>query len=142
MVPDITTLGPFIVASLALNISPGPNTIYVLSRGLEGGTKAGIIGTLGGSTGRLIHTLMTALGVSTLLIASPVAFNILKYAGVLYLVFLGGKMIYSAMRKNGTSAPIEKRREGSVFVGGLAINLFNPATAFLFATFLPHFVDP
>src|SRR5918997_2996684 len=93
--PEIENLAVFLVAAISLNMTPGPDTLYVLARSVGQGRRAGVVSVLGGSTGRLIHTLAAALGLSALILSSPRAYAAVKYAGAVYLVFLGARMILS-----------------------------------------------
>ena len=86
-------MGLFVAAAFLLSITPGPGIFYVLARSLAGGRKEGSISSLGTFTGGLVHVIAAALGISAILAASAVAFNVVKYAGACYLVFLGVRMI-------------------------------------------------
>lgn len=120
---------------------PGPDTLYVLARSVGQGRGAGVVSVLGGSAGRLIHTLAAAVGLSALVVSSPAAFAVVRYAGAAYLVFLGARMI---MSNDARACPVENRRESlaRIFAQGLTTNVLNPAVAAFFISFLPQFVDP
>lgn len=140
--PEIDNLGVFIVAAITLNVTPGPDTLYVLARSLGQGRGAGLVSVLGGSTGRLVHTFAAALGLSALLVSSPRAFAAVKVLGALYLVYLGGRML---LTRADLWMRVERgRREGlaRVYAQGLATNVLNPTVAAFFISFLPQFVDP
>src|SRR5688572_2736930 len=92
---DIHDLGIFLVASILVNITPGPDTFYILGRSLSQGRGAGIASVLGISTGCVIHTLAAAFGLSALLAASSSAFLVIKLAGAGYLIYLGIRMFFS-----------------------------------------------
>lgn len=89
--PDVTTLLAFITAALILLIIPGPAVLYVITRSTEQGTKAGLVSVCGIQAGTLVHAAAASLGVSALLMASAMAFSILKYLGAAYLIYLGVK---------------------------------------------------
>lgn len=140
--PDIQHLGVFIVAAVSLNVTPGPDTLYVLARSIGQGRGAGIVSVLGGSTGRLIHTLAAAVGLSAVLVSSPRAFALVKLAGAVYLVYLGARML---LTKGQLRLPVDEERRQSlarIYAQGLATNVLNPAVAAFFVSFLPQFVDP
>ena len=141
--PDFDTLAVFIVATIALNLSPGPDMLYVISRSLEQGRRAGIVSALGIGAGTLVHTSVTAIGLSAILLSFPVAFEVIKFAGAAYLAFLGLRMLLSS--RAGTSKkspePTGHRHLGSVFRQGVITNVLNPKVALFFLAFLPQFVD-
>ena len=133
----------FLAAALALNISPGPDMLYVISRSLEQGLKAGVVSALGVGAGTLIHTMVAVVGLSALLLSVPIAFNIIRYAGALYLAYLGLRML---LVKRGKEQRIQARRSNNfrlrdVFRQGLTTNVLNPKVALFFLAFLPQFVD-
>lgn len=144
MLPGTAPLAVFLVAALALNISPGPDMLYVISRSLEQGRRAGIVSALGIGTGTLVHTLITAVGLSAILLSMPVAYELIRYAGAAYLVFLGLRMLFarksvgSTIGSTGSTGHPSLR---SVFRQGVATNVLNPKVALFFLAFLPQFVD-
>jgi len=133
----------FAVAALALNFSPGPDMLYVISRTVQQGRKSGIVSALGIGVGTLVYTLTTALGLSALLLSVPLALNVIRYAGALYLVYLGLRMLLAkdvdAKRTNLDESPHTQLRD--VFRQGVVTNLLNPKVALFFLAFLPQFVD-
>ena len=141
MIPEIEHLGVFILAAVTMNVTPGPDTLYVLARSVGQGRAAGVVSVLGGSTGRLVHTFATALGLSAILVSSPAAFLVVKYLGAAYLVFLGARMIFGRAERAGSAG---RGRESllRVYGQGVATNVLNPAVAAFFISFLPQFVDP
>jgi len=134
-VPSASTLGLFAIAALALLVIPGPSVLYVVTRSIEQGRRAGLISVLGLHTGSLVHT---ATGLSALLLASATLFDVVKLAGAAYLIFLG----ISRLVKR--TAPEERRVEraslGRVYGQGFVVNLLNPKTALFFVAFFPQFV--
>ena len=130
----------YIIAALALIVTPGPDVIYVLSRGIADGRAGGLMGALGVTCGILTHTLAASLGLAVLLQTSVVAFWILKLAGGVYLIYLGIQMI-----KNKKAFDLEVSRERinlkKCFAQGFLSNVLNPKVALFFVAFLPQFVN-
>jgi len=137
-VPSASTLGLFAIAALALLVIPGPSVLYVVTRSIEQGRRAGLISVLGLHTGSLVHIAAAATGLSALLLASATLFDVVKLAGAAYLIFLG----ISRLVKR--TAPEERRVEraslGRVYGQGFVVNLLNPKTALFFVAFFPQFV--
>ncbi len=138
---DTTSLTIFILAALALLLMPGPAVLYIVARGIDQGRMAGIVSTLGIALGSTVHVLFAALGLSALLMQSALAFNIIKYLGAAYLVYLGIRTLL-ANTESGTIKPVEKTNYRRIFGQGVIVNLLNPKTALFFFAFLPQFVDP
>lgn len=129
----------FLLVSVALTLAPGPDVIFLVSQGLAGGRRAGLSVAMGLSSGLLVHTTLAALGVSVIFQTSPLAFNILKYAGTAYLLWLasGAFMEQSAAKvkaADGTAPALYRR--------GVIMNLLNPKVALFFLALLPQFVNP
>lgn len=131
----------FLISGIILNITPGTDIIYVLSRASVGGRKVGIVSAFGICTGILIHTVLVALGLSALLASSKIAFNIMKYLGALYLVYMGIKAIISkeTMFESGNREP---QKLSAVFRQGVLTNALNPKVLLFFLALLPQFVVP
>lgn len=138
--PDPGTVALFVLAALVLLVTPGPAVLYIVARSIEGGRKAGIVSTLGISVGTLFHVAAAALGVSALLISSALAFNVVKYLGAAYLIYLGVSR-FLAREGAGQPAVFKNRELTRVFYQGVLVNLLNPKTALFFFAFLPQFVD-
>ena len=138
---DWTNLCLFLAASWLLIITPGPDTLYVLMRGLSQGRRAGCVSALGVACGILVHTLFAALGLAVVLRTSALAFALVKYAGAGYLIFLGIRALFSrsALRAR-PDAPRAPSR--TIFLQGLLTNVLNPKIALFFLAFLPQFVSP
>ena len=137
--PD-TNLALFVTASLAVIVAPGPDNVYVLTRGIAQGREVALASAWGMCSGLLFHTTLAAIGLSTLLAQSAVAFSIVKHAGAAYLVYLGVRAFLS--REDAPSAeetPAVKLR--SYFFRGLTMNLLNPKVAVFFLAFLPQFAS-
>jgi threonine/homoserine/homoserine lactone efflux protein len=138
--PDAGTLLLFMTAALALNVTPGPDMLYVIARSVGEGRTAGIISSLGIAAGCLVHTLAVALGLAGLLRAVPVAFEIVKWLGAAYLVWLGVR----ALRTQGVAsrhAAVVPASNAAIFRQGMLTNVLNPKVALFFLAFLPQFVD-
>ena len=133
------TLALFMTATLALNLTPGPDMMYVVARSAGEGRREGIVSSLGIAAGTVVHTAAVALGLASLLATVPVAFMIVKYAGALYLIYLGIRTLWSA----GEIAPPAVRHAalGKIFRQGVITNVLNPKVALFFLAFLPQFVD-
>ena len=139
--PDPTTYGLFVAASLALTLVPGPAVLYIVARSVEGGRPAGLVSVLGIGTGGFVHVLFAALGLSAILASSATAFSVVKWLGVAYLIYLGiGRFL--ARDEGETAADVEREPLSRVFSQGVIVNVLNPKTALFFLAFLPQFVDP
>jgi threonine/homoserine/homoserine lactone efflux protein len=136
-------LGVFVCAGLILNITPGADMLYIASRSAAQGTKAGIIAALGIGAGCLAHILFATLGLSVILASSALAFAVVKYAGALYLVYLGIATLLSFKNKEqSTLAPIIDLSAAKIFRQAVLINVLNPKVALFFMALLPQFVSP
>lgn len=140
--PSSETLLIFTLAALAMNISPGPSNLYVMSRSLAQGTSAGLVATAGLATGSLFHVTVTALGLAAILQYSPTAFLVMKLAGAGYLVFLGLKMLLTKSPALTPDALLPRKPLGRVFRESCIVEVLNPKTALFFLAFLPQFADP
>jgi threonine/homoserine/homoserine lactone efflux protein len=138
--PDVASLGIFVVAALLLLLTPGPAVLYIVTRSLEQGRRAGLVSMLGVHVGTLVHVAAAAAGVSAVLAASATAFGIVKYAGGAYLVYLGVRRLLDrrSVLAMTASRPSSLRR---AFVDGVVVNVLNPKTALFFLAFLPQFAD-
>jgi threonine/homoserine/homoserine lactone efflux protein len=137
---DLTTLYWFLLASLFLAITPGPGLLCVVSYSISQGRKAGIVSSFGSGLGMLVHAVAVALGLSALLVAVPLAFEVVKIAGALYLLYLGLKTILSKEDPHA-EAIREPHRLGTVLQQGLLSGVLNPKAALFFLAFLPQFVN-
>jgi RhtB (resistance to homoserine/threonine) family protein len=138
----ITNFAAFLIAGILLNITPGSDTMYILGRSIAQGKKAGIVSVLGISTGALIHTLFAGLGLSVVIAQSPLAFNIVKYLGAIYLFYLGGTMLINAAKNNFQIQQIEEELDlKKIYYSGILTNVLNPKVALFFLAFLPQFVS-
>ncbi|HEX2092962.1 MAG TPA: LysE family translocator [Longimicrobiaceae bacterium] len=139
--PDAADLLVFMAAGLALNLTPGPDMLYVIARSAAEGRAAGIVSALGITAGGLVHTLLVALGLAGVLETVPVAYDAVRYAGAAYLIYLGVRIL--ARREEASAGRPELRRAslGAVFRQGAVTNVLNPKVALFFLAFLPQFVD-
>lgn len=133
----------FILTGLLLNITPGNDTIFILSRSMAQGKKAGIMSVLGIATGSLIHTTLAAFGLSIIIAKSLLVFNIIKYAGAAYLFYVGYKMLTDKKQLNTDTLVSENLINlKKIYRDGVLTNVLNPKVALFFISFLPQFIDP
>lgn len=132
----------FVASSVLLNMTPGSDTVYVLTRSAVGGRKTGIISALGISGGILIHSVLAAFGLSVILAQSALAFNIVKFAGAAYLVFLGIKAIFTKKLLLKPDGEPQEVKPFQTFRQGVLTNALNPKVALFFLALLPQFVSP
>ena len=139
--PDLSTIVQFAIATIIIAITPGPDMTLFVGRTLSQGRAAGLACMAGAMTGILIHTLLVALGLSALIVASPQAFFVLKIFGAGYLIWLAFQAVRrgSAFSPEGKAGP--KRSLVSHWATGVAIDLLNPKVVLFFMTFLPQFVS-
>ncbi len=131
----------FLASSVLLNLTPGADTLYILSRSLSGGKRQGVASALGISTGILIHTLLVALGLSILLANSLVSFHVMKWLGAGYLMFLGIRTLFSKTGLLENSGQTRKISSLRVYFQGVLTNALNPKVALFFLALLPQFVE-
>lgn len=140
VLPGPAALGLFLAAAVSILLIPGPAVLYVVSRAIAQGHRAGFVSSLGVASATLIHICAAALGLSAMLASSALAFTLVKYAGAAYLVWLGLKALLArSSRPDAASTP---HKGGRLFREGFVVNLLNPKTALFFLAFLPQFVDP
>ena len=130
----------FIVASALLAIAPGPDVIYVLTRGIAQGPKAGIAAALGFATGCIFHTLLAALGIAALIRSSELAFDAVRYAGAAYLVWIGIQALRHRSAFSIGQAG-EAKALAAIYRQSVIGNILNPKVTLFFLAFLPQFVD-
>jgi threonine/homoserine/homoserine lactone efflux protein len=139
--PQLVNLSLFITASLALLLTPGPAVLYIVARSVDQGRKAGLVSVLGIEVGTLFHIAAAALGLSALLMSSALLFDIVKYLGAAYLIYLGIRKLMS--KDEMAEIGVDKQQKLSqIFRQGVIVNVLNPKTALFFFAFLPQFVDP
>jgi threonine/homoserine/homoserine lactone efflux protein len=132
----------FVLSGLLLNVSPGPDTFYILGRTTNQGWRAGAVAALGIGSGCFVHIFAAALGLSALLAASATAFTVLKWVGGAYLVWMGISMLRTTMQTPEAEARVPAQRLQRVFAQGFATNALNPKVALFFLAFLPQFIAP
>jgi threonine/homoserine/homoserine lactone efflux protein len=138
--PDWDSFLLFVGAGLLLNISPGPDVLYIVGRSLGQGRLAGVVSALGIATGCLVHIAAAALGLSAVMLAVPLAFDAVRYAGAAYLVWLGLRALLS--RHAGLDVQrLEPVPLARIFRQGVVTNVLNPKVALFFLAFLPQFTD-
>ena len=139
--PSPTSLLLFVLAASVLVAIPGPNHVYIMTRGLSQGRAAGLASAAGVETGTLVYSAAGAAGLAALIASSTLAFDAVRYLGVAYLVFLGVRAMlrYEPPRLTGPPEPVPLRR---VYAEGVLVNVLNPKVALFFVAFLPQFVDP
>jgi threonine/homoserine/homoserine lactone efflux protein len=138
--PDSTSMWLFGLAALALLAIPGPAVLYIVFQSAEQGRRVGLASVAGVHLGTLVHVAAASAGLSAVIVASSLAFSVVKYAGAAYLVYLG---IRKLLEPNEETR-IEHRREPlrRAFMRGTIVNALNPKTALFFLAFLPQFVAP
>lgn len=139
--PSLSVFLAYLVAVIALTLTPGPDMTLFLGKAIGQSRAAGVAAFAGASTGLVVHTVLVAVGLSALLAASTTAFTILKVVGAAYLVYLA----FQALRKGSALSVGGKGSSdeiGKVYLKGLMVNLLNPKIIVFFVTFLPQFVTP
>ena len=140
----------FMAAGWLLNLTPGPDVLYIVSSALRGGVRAGLVAALGITAGCFVHIAAAAVGVSAVLMASSTAFTVLKWVGAAYLLYVGVRLLFSkapsainleATQADSTRAPGLKDLK-SVFFKGFWTNVLNPKVALFFLAFVPQFIAP
>lgn len=137
----MTTLPVFFAAMFLLNVTPGPDMLYVLARSTGQGRAAGLASALGIGAGCLFHIFAVAFGLAGLLRAVPVASNAMRFAGAAYLIYLGMRILVSRSRANRNVA-VRSASLWRIFAQGAITNMLNPKVALFFLAFLPQFIGP
>jgi threonine/homoserine/homoserine lactone efflux protein len=132
----------FVLSGLLLNLTPGPDTLYIVSRSSTQGWRAGAIAALSIGAGTLVHIAAAALGLSAILAASATAFTAVKIVGAAYLLYVGISLIRSAGKEQPSTGASRVRLASmrDIFVQGFLTNVLNPKVALFFLAFLPQFV--
>lgn len=130
----------FVPAGLALNLTPGADMMFTLAQGLKGGPRAGMAANAGIAVGGMVHTVIAGLGLGALVAAHPVAFDVIRWAGVAYLLWLAVQSLRAGPM--AVRGEVAVRSLGRVFLDGLMVNLLNPKVILFILAFLPQFVDP
>ena len=140
----ITHFGLFVIAVFLLNVTPGPDTAYIVGRSVAQGRGAGLMSALGISAGCCVHSLACAFGLTALLAASATAFTVIKFVGALYLMYLGVRLIFTkpaaAEAAGVTRAAGAPKSLRQLFLQGFWTNVLNPKVVLFFVSFFPQFV--
>ena len=142
-IPSTSNLALFAIASLLLALTPGPNLLYLVSRTLCQGRAAGIVSLAGTTTGFLFYALCAALGLSAVFVAIPLLFDVVRWAGAVYLLWLA----WDAIRAGGSGGLFARRdlpslQPGVLFRTGVLTSVLNPKVALFYVALFPQFVDP
>ncbi len=145
--PDAHQLLLFIAAGWLLNLTPGPDVLYIVTNALRAGVRAGVVAGLGITAGCFVHVFGAALGVGALLATSATAFTLLKWAGAAYLVWMGARLLLARAPQATADLRALARDQpavglGAVFLGGFWTNVLNPKVAIFFLAFVPQFIAP
>ncbi|RYF39454.1 MAG: LysE family translocator [Comamonadaceae bacterium] len=137
----------FIAAGLLLNLTPGPDVLYIVTNSLRSGARAGVVAGLGITGGCFVHIFAAAAGVSALLATSATAFTVLKWMGAAYLVWIGVKLLLSKAPQvthdlMALAAAEQPRSLKAIWLGGFWTNVLNPKVAIFFLAFVPQFIAP
>jgi threonine/homoserine/homoserine lactone efflux protein len=141
----VDNLGLFIASGVLLNLSPGPDVLYIVSQSLRSGVKAGLAAVMGITAGCCVHMAAAAFGVGLLLATSTLAFNALKWVGAAYLVYMGVQLLWSRATDPAHEAlqppvQVEVVDLKKIFFKGFVTNLLNPKVALFFLAFVPQFI--
>lgn len=133
----------FLLTGILLNLTPGNDTIFILTKSLGQGKKAGIISALGIGTGSIVDTILAAFGLSVIIAKSILVFNIIKYAGAAYLLYIGYKMLTDKRELNTCDVTERKSVDYlKIYRAVIITNILNPKVALFFIAFLPQFINP
>jgi threonine/homoserine/homoserine lactone efflux protein len=138
--PAAGTLAVFAGASVIITLIPGPAVLYIVTRAMDHGRRGGVASALGVNLGILVHVAFAVLGLSVLLGSSAVAFNVVKYVGAAYLIYVGARRLLDR-EEVPTAAAVVPRSNKRLFSQGIIVSILNPKLALFFVAFLPQFVD-
>jgi threonine/homoserine/homoserine lactone efflux protein len=138
---DFSKLYFFVAASLALLLVPGPAVLYITARSANQGRVAGLVSVLAIETANFLQSVAAALGLSAILLSSALAFDVVKYLGAAYLVYLGIRKLFSTDTQT-ENEEVHSESLSRIYWQGFFVNILNPKTALFFFAFLPQFVDP
>jgi len=139
VLPEWSSLRFFVLAALVLLLTPGPAVLYIVTRSIDQGRRAGLVSVLGVHVGTLAHIFAAAAGLSALLAASVTAFSVVKFLGAAYLIYIGVRRLLDRSARSRTT-PGAPRRLRRAFLDGVVVNVLNPKTGLFFLAFLPQFV--
>lgn len=137
----IHDFGLFLAAGILLNLTPGPDTVYILGRSVAHGRRAGVASAFGICVGSVFHTCAAALGLSAFLATSAWAFSAIKLTGAVYLIFLGLRALLRRGNNLNLPAKFKHDEPAAAFRQGILTNVLNPKVALFFLAFLPQFID-
>src|SRR5438105_4952571 len=137
----IHDFGLFVCAGILLNLTPGPDTVYILGRSIAHGRAAGVASALGICIGSICHTCAAAFGLSAILATSAWAFSMLKFAGAIYLVMLGLRTLFQRGYDLRVSDRFQQAAPVTALRQGILTNILNPKVALFYLAFLPQFID-
>ncbi|MDP2741940.1 MAG: LysE family translocator [Hydrogenophaga sp.] len=140
--PDLPQLLLFIAAGWLLNLTPGPDVLYIVTNALRSGVRAGLVAALGIVSGCFVHVLAAAVGVSALLATSATAFTVLKWIGAAYLLWMGVRLLMSKATPLDLRAGVTELDLWRVYRRGFLTNVLNPKVALFFLAFVPQFIAP
>ena len=141
LLPEWSAFSVFLVAALAVGVSPGPGMLYAVARGIGQGSGAALVSVLGLSTGSFINCVVAALGLSAVLAASSLAYDVVRYLGAAYLCYLAVRMVWGA--SDGiTLGRLHTDSLGRIYGQGIVTNVVNPKSALFYLSFVPQFIDP
>lgn len=140
--PDISSLLAYGLISLGMVLTPGPNMIYLISRSICQGRTAGLISLGGVALGFLIYMVCAALGITALVMAVPLAYDVLRFGGALYLVYLAWQAVKPGGRSPFQVRDLPKDSSRKLFTMGVVTNLLNPKVAVMYLSLLPQFIEP
>jgi threonine/homoserine/homoserine lactone efflux protein len=140
LLPPWPLFSAFVAASLVLAVTPGPAVLYIVTRSLVQGRRPGLVSVAAVALGNLGNAFAASVGLAALFAVSSLAFAVVKYAGALYLVYLGVQMLRSSSARAPAVMPAASL--GRVFRDGFVVALLNPKTTMFFAAFLPQFLSP
>ncbi|MFO7990596.1 MAG: LysE family translocator [Desulfotignum sp.] len=133
----------FVAAAIILNLTPGADTLYILTRSIAQGSRAGLVSVAGIMSGCVVHVLAAAFGLSLILTTSATAFFLVKWAGAIYLIFLGIRALTTRAPAFETqSSRFSNKDLVAIYRQGMITNILNPKVAFFFLSFLPQFINP
>lgn len=133
----------FLLAGILLNLTPGNDTIFILTKSISQGRKAGIVSALGIGTGSVVHTILAAFGLSLIISKSILLFNIIKFAGAAYLIYIGYKMLTDKSPIKTDGAILKSSINYlKIYRDAIFTNILNPKVALFYIAFLPQFIDP
>ena len=144
---ELSTILMFVIASLSINLIPGPDVVYIVSNTMKGKLKSGISASLGLGAGYLVHTLAAVFGLSALILSSAFLFSVVKYLGAAYLLYLGITSLincYKGLSKlvaNTDDTETQMTSVRNVFTQGVVVSVLNPKVAMFYLAFLPQFID-